>query len=112
MYCQAHSALAFGFDAAESAREVAFVEPADLPQVVLERLVEQGRQHGHPVLIPLARAGGDLVEGEIEILDAEPERFVEPEPGAIEQGRDDLGYSDSGGPDRSTEPEPAAAGRG
>lgn len=69
------------------------MEVTDSAQVLLERVLEDARQHGHPVLVPLAGTHGDLMEGEVEVLDPETERFLEPEPSAIEQRRDELGRS-------------------
>ena len=58
------------------------------PQVVLERLVQQARQHGHPIPLALALSDGDFPTAEVEVLDAQPEAFEESQPGTVQERAD------------------------
>jgi hypothetical protein len=54
-------------------------------EVSREVAADDGRQHGDAVLVALAAPHGDLVAGEVDILDAEAAAFEDAEAGAVEE---------------------------
>ncbi len=86
-------------DVAAAARELGVVPGADGPQVRREVGLERGGKHRDAVLLALAVADEDLVAGEVEVLDAQAQRFHEPEARAVEQGRDEARLAAEAGED-------------
>jgi hypothetical protein len=70
---------------AQSCLQIRVVLLAYLPQMVLERLVEHLRQHGHAILLSFAAPDGDFPPAEVEVLDAHLETFEESQPGTVQQ---------------------------
>jgi hypothetical protein len=56
--------------------------PIEMPREVG---LDDGRQHGHPILVALGATHDDLVAPEIDILDTEAAAFEQTESRAIQQ---------------------------
>src|SRR5262245_3106915 len=69
--------------------EIALVLAPGVLQVRVESCDGHGRQWDRPVRVPLARAHGDLVAREIEVLGAEEMRLEEAKATAVEQDGDE-----------------------
>jgi hypothetical protein len=72
-------------DPSEASPQILLVLLLDLGQAVPQIRLERRRQHGHPVLGALAVPDGDLVVGEVDVLDAQAERFHQAHAGAVEE---------------------------
>jgi hypothetical protein len=77
-------------DFAEAIGEVFFVQNFDAGEVFAQGRFENFRQEGDAVFIAFAVADDDLVEVEIDILDAEAEAFHEAEAGAVKEFGEEL----------------------
>ncbi len=84
-------------DSAVAIVQVLSVKHFDAPEVLLKGLDEAVGEHGDAVFSPLAVAHDDLVLGEINVLDPQPQTLYQPQPRAVEQLGDQLVVARHGG---------------
>lgn len=93
-YCQIHARSAPGVFAGEregqmdpppAAGKIARMQMPDALEVKLKRVSHAFWQHRHPFAHPFAVAHGDLAIAEIDILDAEPKAFEQPQSAPVEK---------------------------
>jgi hypothetical protein len=61
---------------------------SDVREVVAERGMGDGRQHGDAVALALGLADAELPDGEVDVLEPEAEAFEEAEATAVQKERD------------------------
>ncbi len=73
------------FDPTGPGREVMSVLDPNGFEVLQEPGLGNTGEHGDPVLVALAAPDHDLVRGEVDVLDAKPATFQDPEAGTVQQ---------------------------
>jgi hypothetical protein len=72
-------------NAGPARRPVGGEQRAHAGQVSLQMRYQHGRQHGDPVLRALAVTHHQLATGQVQVLDAQLQAFLQPDAGAVEQ---------------------------
>jgi len=78
------------------------VQLSDCVQMPGQLRVDDGRQRRDAVLVSLAGADGDLMPGEVDVLNPQPSALEQPQAGAIQQDGHETGstakLADDGAP--------------
>lgn len=72
-------------DAAMTSGQVFFMDQFDPPEMVVQGLVQAGRQHGPAIFVALTAADGNLSLGKVNILHPQAQTFEEAQATAIQE---------------------------